>query len=116
MATVRGRKLDRSAHPPSMARCHAPPRSVQSRMEIGETLTLVPLIRCRARVSHYCEHGRPVSDVYEAPDWEKEDGTYNRLSETVVCNQCYVKLMPLTPSGQALNHELELAILAARRP
>lgn len=41
-----------------------------------------------------------------------EDGTYDGAS--IVCDACYVALMPLTPSGQGLLAELPAAITAYR--
>ena len=66
---------------------------------------------CRAQVAPDCLNGRPIEECgYEKPLYELEDGTYESVSMSVVCNPCYVDLMPLTPSGQALLHELDTAI------
>ena len=66
-------------------------------------------IHCRAHVSRDCEHGRP--EVPESEMWT--DGTYDGAS--IVCDFCFMALMPLTPSRRALNHELPAAIATARR-
>ena len=68
------------------------------------------LISCRARLSQACEHGTP--DDSELP--MREDGTYNGF--TVVCTSCYIELMPHTPSGRALEEEIEQTILKLRGP
>lgn len=67
-------------------------------------------IICRARLSDFCLHGERIDAYYEEPLWEMDDGTYDPASASVVCNVCYVDLMPLTRSGQALLSELEEAI------
>ena len=69
-------------------------------------------INCRAKVSRSCYDGRNPRTVYEDGD-VTEDGTWD--GETVVCDACYMALMPLTPSGQGLLHELPTAITEARR-
>ena len=72
------------------------------------------LIICRAQISPHCLNGRSVAEHYEKPLYELDDGTYEPASMSVVCDPCYVDLMPLTPSGQALTHELDGAIAHAR--
>lgn len=67
-------------------------------------------IICRARVSRDCFHGHP-SEAQFGEDLPL-DGTFDGTS--IVCDACYVKLMPLTPSGRALHHELPAAIERAR--
>lgn len=67
-------------------------------------------INCRARTSPKCLHGVDEKVVYE--DGQIEDGTWD--GDSVVCDACYVGLMHLTPSGQALTHELDAAIQNAR--
>lgn len=68
------------------------------------------LIKCRAKVSPNCLNGRPAST--EAPP--HEDGTYDGMTETIVCDACYVAVMPFTPSGMGLTAELPAAIAKAR--
>lgn len=64
-------------------------------------------IVCRARVSKDCLTGQPMT-VEAEMDFMYEDGTYDGTS--IVCDPCYVMLMPFTPSGQGLNSELDAAI------
>lgn len=70
-------------------------------------------IVCRARVSADCYHGKPTRTQFNADLPLAEDGTYDGGS--IVCDACYVRLMPLTPSGRGLNSELNVAIEEARR-
>lgn len=75
------------------------------------------IIRCRAKVDPACYNGKPTSTQFFGEDEPMtEDGTYLTDSEggSIVCDPCYIKLMPLTPSGRALNNELPAAIAAAR--
>ena len=78
---------------------------------LGLTMNENRLIRCRARIDDYCLHGS-----FDDPDnpWQ-EDGTYDRPTNTIICDSCFCTLMPYTPSGQALNHELPDAIRNVRR-
>jgi hypothetical protein len=71
-------------------------------------------VNCRARTSASCFHGHPVDQHYDPPDYDVEDGTFQHSSLSVVCDACYVELIPLTPSGQGLIHELDFAIQEAR--
>jgi len=76
-------------------------------------------IRCRAQVADGCLDGEPTSRQFGDPDedlpmsedgtWEVDDGV-----ETIVCDPCYVALMPLTPSGAGLRDELPAAIAKAK--
>lgn len=75
------------------------------------------LLNCRARISPDCEHGA------ERPNWQ-HDGTYRVTRErdavtpfrdSIICNACYVYLMPFTPSGHALLHELDDAVASVRK-
>ena len=61
-------------------------------------------LKCRAQLSPVCEHG---DDEHEENEMA-EDGTFD--GETVICTSCYVFLMPHTPSGRGLNHELDVAV------
>lgn len=63
--------------------------------------------RCRAQIASDCEG--TVGDAESPAD---EYGTFD--GESVVCMSCYCALMPLTPSGRALTHEIEPAIARAR--
>jgi hypothetical protein len=78
-----------------------------------------PLIHCRAKISASCEDGQEW-DAEVAPD-QSGDGTYvpgddatDHEQGTVVCDPCYVFVMPWTPSGVGLNPELPDAIDQAR--
>lgn len=67
------------------------------------------IIECRAKVVDDCLDGEPFER--QMPDHEegmREDGTFD--GETIVCDPCYVALMPFTPSGVARNDELPAAI------
>jgi hypothetical protein len=70
-------------------------------------------IVCRARISRDCLHDKPARLQFGKDMPLAEDGTYD--GESIVCDACYVALMPLTPSGMGLNHELPAAIEQARR-
>lgn len=88
-------------------------------------------ISCRAKVASGCLDGAPTSAQFFGDDLPMtEDGTYRPPAQwtpdmapvpgkpdggTIVCDACYVWLMPRTASGQGLNHELDAAIEAARR-
>ncbi len=70
---------------------------------------------CRAGVSDDCEESRlKVIDDEDSDGGATEDGTYDHETHTYVCDACYIELMPLTPSGRALRHELPAAIERAR--
>lgn len=60
---------------------------------------------CRAMVSDRCQGGDEI-EQREAT----EDGTYDRASGTMICDRCFICLMPLTESGRGLNPELAEAI------
>lgn len=67
----------------------------------------VMIVHCRARVSVDCENGEePYYD-------QEEDGTWN--GESVICDPCYIKLMPYTPSGRALLDEIDEALEEIRQ-
>jgi hypothetical protein len=69
-------------------------------------------IKCRARISARCLDGQPTRKQFGEDLPMGEDGTYD--GQTIVCDACYVALVPLTPSGQGLNRELSDAIRRAR--
>lgn len=69
------------------------------------------LIRCRARTTPDCLHS--TFDHPENP-WQ-DDGTYDRPTNTIVCDACYTALLPYTPSRRGLFHELPDAIATVRR-
>lgn len=80
-------------------------------------------IVCRARVDPSCYHGRTIEEVglEEAMDTWREDGTYDQadagpggLVESIVCDPCYVTLMPYSPSKLLLRAEIPDAIRAYR--
>jgi hypothetical protein len=73
--------------------------------------TVSEILRCRAQVVDACKDGELSSTV--GFDYRMgEDGTWDGRS--VVCDPCFVALMPLTPSGLSLNEELPFAIAVAR--
>lgn len=69
-------------------------------------------IRCRAQISERCLDGHPTRMQFGDDLPMAEDGTYD--GQSIVCDACYVQLMPLTPSGAALNDELPAAIAQAQ--
>ena len=64
-------------------------------------------IRCRARLSSACQHGQPEQPTYE--ESQREDGTYDIGSNSVVCTPCYLAI------GMPLLHEIPAAIATARQ-
>jgi hypothetical protein len=84
------------------------------------------MIVCRAKVMPGCWDGEPTSHQFFGQDLPmSEDGTFITgpveqddgqlvVMESIVCDPCYMYLMPRTPSGKALNHELPAAIEAIR--
>ena len=73
-------------------------------------------ITCRARVSAGCLNGFAVTAQFGEDLPLSEDGTYipDSAGGTIVCDPCYIRLMPLTPSGMGLNKELDDAIATLR--
>jgi hypothetical protein len=72
-------------------------------------------IRCRAKLGDVeCMDGQLMTFVNEDNELEaiepSDDGTYESESGTIVCDACYVALMPFTLSQRALNEELDEAI------
>jgi hypothetical protein len=63
-------------------------------------------IKCRAKVSPSCYHGRSEAGIY--PDGADDDGTYNEEDGTVVCDPCYIAI------GQPRRDKIEKAIMEAR--
>jgi hypothetical protein len=84
------------------------------------------VITCRAKVAMGCLDGEPTAKQFFGQDLPmSEDGTFvigpveqddgeMVVMESIVCDSCYLYLMPRTPSGKALNHELPAAIEAVR--
>lgn len=79
------------------------------------------IIHCRALVSEACYDGSPTARQFFGQDLhQREDGTYQAPHAvlpdegTIICDACYVELMPYTASGRALTHELPAAIAAYR--
>jgi hypothetical protein len=85
------------------------------------------MITCRAKVTPGCWDGELTSHQFFGQDLPMtEDGTYTcgpveqddgqqLVTGSIVCDPCYMYLMPRTPSGKALNHELPPVIAAIRR-
>lgn len=63
---------------------------------------------CRAQIAQACEGSRDAEQA-------EGDNTYDPETGTFVCDACYLRAMPFSPSGRALAEELEEAIEAARR-
>lgn len=85
------------------------------------------VIVCRARVTPSCYDGQPTASQFFGQDLPlTEDGTYawgpveqddgqQLVTGSIVCDPCYLFLMPRTPSGKGLNSELPPVIEAVRR-
>lgn len=80
-------------------------------------------IKCRARVSERCLHDQPTAKAFGEDLPLSEDGTFapptreeaqQGLPGTIICDPCYITLMPHTPSGKGLHHELDEAIAKVR--
>jgi hypothetical protein len=67
---------------------------------------------CRARIAGSCLDGRQMSEELGYEGTMADDGTYD--GESIVCDPCYLVLLPFTPSGAGLTHELNPAIERAR--
>jgi hypothetical protein len=65
-------------------------------------------IACRARLVDGCYHGTPTRRQFDANLPMDEDNTWD--GETIVCDPCYIAIMPFTRSGQALAEEIPEAI------
>lgn len=67
-------------------------------------------IKCRAQLGEGCydRQGRDEEAVYESRS-QREDGTYDPVSDSVVCDWCYFEL------GAPTNEELPRRIRAYRR-
>ncbi len=61
-------------------------------------------VTCRAGVHSACYHGAEVTATYA------DDGTYRSGDHSIVCDPCYLMLIPFTRSGAALLDELPAAI------
>lgn len=73
-------------------------------------------IRCRARLDNQCYDGSSMSRQMpgeDSPVQMSEDGTFD--GESIVCDACYLQLMPLTRSGAATNDEIPGAISLYRQ-
>ncbi len=71
------------------------------------------VVSCRARTSSSCLHLQPTLHAFGEDLPLNEDRTFDGTS--IVCDPCYVALMPLTPSRIGLIDELPAAIARARR-
>lgn len=73
-------------------------------------------ITCRARVSEDCLDGEPTSRQFGEDISMSNDNTYeDGGGGSIVCDACYVKIVPMTPSGKGLLYELEPVINDLRR-
>lgn len=74
---------------------------------------MTTIIRCRAKLGDQpCLDGSPASRQFGEDGPLSEDDTYD--GSTIVCDACYVALMPFTMSGQGLHEELPGAMNAYR--
>jgi hypothetical protein len=62
------------------------------------------IIICRAKVNDDCLDATEL----EGDNHVEEDGTYD--GESIVCDSCYISIMPFSKSGQALTDEIDSAI------
>ena len=69
---------------------------------------------CRAHVAWDC-HLVLLPDEQDEDEDPRLDGTYDRRTNTVVCTPCYAAMKSITPSGNALSHELDSAAALMRR-
>ncbi len=76
----------------------------------------VNTIRCRAKIAGGCADGDTTTMAWGEDLSIMEDGTFvsDGNGGTVICDACYIRLMPLTPSGRGLNHELASALAKFR--
>jgi hypothetical protein len=72
-------------------------------------------ITCRARVAPNCLNGQPTSRQFGADIPMSNDNTYEDHTQSIVCDPCYVMIVPMTPSGKGLLYELEPVINDLRR-
>lgn len=70
-------------------------------------------VACRAQVSETCDNGKDERIVYGPDETQQDDGTWD--GGTVVCDPCYVLLMPYSASGQLLEHEIRSTIRAYQK-
>ena len=92
-------------------------REQLGRLRAREEELMPYAIRCRAKVVANCLDGAPTRRQFLEDLPMTEDGTWEadeHGEETIVCDPCYVALMPLTPSGQGLLEELPASIERAR--
>ena len=70
-------------------------------------------IVCRAKIAEGCLNGRPSAEQFGEDLPLDEDSTFD--GESIVCDVCYIALMPFTQSSRALHHEIDDAIKQARK-
>jgi hypothetical protein len=70
------------------------------------------IIKCRAKVTDLCFDGEPTKRQFGEDLPMSDDGLWD--GETIICDPCYMKLIPMTASGMGLKHELDEAIQIAR--
>jgi len=71
-------------------------------------------IVCRAKVSPECYDGDPTERQFGEDLPMREDGTYDWMGNTIVCDPCYIMLLPFTKSGMGDYNELPQAIYHLR--
>lgn len=70
------------------------------------------LIRCRARLVPECYEGTSTRRQFDEDGPMTLDNTWD--GETIVCDPCYLAILPFSKSGQALTGEIPHAIDAYR--
>jgi hypothetical protein len=68
------------------------------------------LIRCRAKLVAHCYDGDPTERQFDEDAPMHLDNTYSQATDSIVCDPCYIAIMPFTKSGQALTEEMPEAI------
>lgn len=68
---------------------------------------------CRAHLTWDCPLVLLADD--DEDDDPRDDGTYDRQTNTAICDACYAVLTARTPSGQGRAHELDSAAAVLRR-
>lgn len=80
------------------------------------------IIHCRVRIDPDCYHGHLTVFQFGEDLPLSHDSTYRECTNddlpipggTIICDACYCALIPLTPSGRGLSHELDAAIELAK--
>lgn len=69
-------------------------------------------INCRARLDSDCLNGVSTFEHFGEDLPMSADGTYQESDDTIICDACYLHLLPYTPNGRGLFEDLPAAIVA----